>query len=171
MEQLSFDAFTRKIYLRAPMDRIYRQWATESGICSWFLREARFTDPEGNRRPAGQPVAEGDLYAWKWHNFDVEETGRITAANGADLLEFTFAGEQKVSVNLSNEGDAVLLTLRQFLIPTDDRSKLNYHFGCSNGWSFWLANLKAWLEHGIVLNETGKDLRGDPMAGFDFVNI
>jgi len=25
--------------------------------------------------------------------------------------------------------------------------------GCSQGWSFWMVNLKAWLEHGILLNE------------------
>lgn len=171
MEGLGFDAFTRKIYLRAPMDRIYHLWATEKGICSWFLREARFTASDGGRRSQEEPVSEGDGYAWKWHNFDVEETGRITAANGSDLVEFTFAGDQKVSVSLLDEGDAVLLTLRQSLIPTDDKSKLYYHFGCSNGWSFWLANLKAWVEHGIVLNETRKDLRGDPLAGFDYVNI
>lgn len=171
MDGLSFDSFTRKIYLRAPMDRIYGLWASESGICSWFLREARYLDANGKRRPPEEPVAAGDRYAWKWHNFDVEETGQITAANGRDFLEFTFAGEQRVSITLQDAGDAVLLTLRQFLIPTDEKSKLNYHFGCSNGWSFWLANLKAWLEHGILLNETQKDLRDVPLAGFDFVNI
>lgn len=33
------------------------------------------------------------------------------------------------------------------------------------------ANLKAWLEHGILLHEKEADLRGDPLAGFQFVNI
>jgi hypothetical protein len=27
--------------------------------------------------------------------------------------------------------------------------------GCATGWTFWLANLKAWLEHGITLHATG----------------
>jgi len=46
-----------------------------------------------------------------------------------------------------------------------------YHYGCSTGWTFWLANLKAWLEHGILLNDRGTDLLEDPRAGYEFVNI
>jgi hypothetical protein len=48
---------------------------------------------------------------------------------------------------------------------------MNIHVGCSNGWTFWLANLKAFLEHGILLNETTMDLREIPLANFQFVNI
>jgi len=48
---------------------------------------------------------------------------------------------------------------------------LEIHYGCSNGWTFWLANLKAYLEHGILLNETEIDLRGEELAGYEFVNM
>jgi hypothetical protein len=72
---------------------------------------------------------------------------------------------------LEDHGKAVLLTLRQFEIPTDEENKLNIHHGCSNGWTFWLANLKAYLEHGILLNETEFDLRDIPLSGFEFVNM
>ena len=64
-----------------------------------------------------------------------------------------------------------MLTLRQYNIPTDPESTLNIHFGCSNGWTFWLANLKAWLEHGIHLGERSFDLTDDPLAGLFYVNM
>ncbi|MBT8283480.1 MAG: SRPBCC domain-containing protein, partial [Muriicola sp.] len=74
-------------------------------------------------------------------------------------------------VKLEAEGDQVLVTLIQTNIPTDEKNKMNIHVGCSNGWTFWLANLKAYLEHGILLNETKNDLRNIPLASFHFVNI
>jgi hypothetical protein len=43
--------------------------------------------------------------------------------------------------------------------------------GCSNGWTFWLANLKAYLEHGILLHETEEDLRSYEHAAMIFVNM
>lgn len=38
-------------------------------------------------------------------------------------------------------------------------------------WCCWLANLKAYLEHGILLNETEFDPRDIPLSGFEFVNM
>ncbi|MBT8252904.1 MAG: hypothetical protein HKN00_07420 [Flavobacteriaceae bacterium] len=64
-----------------------------------------------------------------------------------------------------------MLTLKQYDIPTDEKTKLEVHLGCSNGWTFWLTNLKAMLEHGIVLNETEIDLCDNKLAGWEFVNI
>jgi len=63
----------------------------------------------------------------------------------------------------------VLVSLSQSEIPQDEKSKLEIFYGCSNGWTFWLANLKAYLEHGILLNETKIDLRGFDLAGYEFV--
>ena len=169
--KLSFDSFTKKIYIKASAEKLYWCWATAEGICSWFLRKADYTTAEGDPRPAGQAIKGGDRYHWEWHNWDGHETGEILEANGRDHLVFSFAGESKVSVDLLPKDDLCLLQLRQYDIPTDDENKLNIHHGCSNGWTFWLANLKAWLEHGILLNETEEDLTKIPLAGFEFVNM
>ncbi len=171
MEELGFDHFTKKIYLKAPLQKIYECWGTPKGICSWFLSSAIYTYTDGTFRAPEEPIRPGDRYIWEWHNWDGQEKGEILKANGIDYLEFTFAGVSKVSVSMEEQGPAVLLTLRQFEIPTDEKSKLNIHHGCSNGWTFWLANLKAYLEHGILLNETEFDLTKIPLAGFEFVNM
>jgi len=171
MTALSFDSFTKKIYIKTNMEKIYWAWCTAEGITSWFLSKATYISPDGHPKAAHQKIADGDSYIWEWHNWDGQEKGTITKANGKNSFEITFANVCKVAVSLKECGDDVLLTLKQYDIPTDDSSKLNIHYGCSNGWTFWLANLKAFLEHGILLNETKNDLRNLPLAGFEFVNI
>jgi len=76
-----------------------------------------------------------------------------------------------VSVHLEEKNHAVIVSLKQFNIPEDDESKLKIHFGCSNGWTFWLTNLKAYIEHGILLNETTINLKDNELAGYTFVNM
>ncbi|NNJ90015.1 MAG: SRPBCC domain-containing protein [Eudoraea sp.] len=171
MESLGFDAFTKKIYINAPIESLYRCWSTADGICSWFLSNANYTTKKGEERTANSFIEKGDTYIWKWYNWDGEEIGQILEANGKDMIQFSFAGHCKVTVTLQDGKNNVLLTLVQSNIPTDEKNKLNVHVGCSNGWTFWLANLKAFLEHGILLNERTMDLREIPLASFQFVNI
>ena len=171
METLNFHAFTKKIYIYAPLEKLYWCWGTEEGICSWFLREAAYKSNDGASRSADDVIQAGDHYTWRWHNWDGQEDGEVLSANGKDQLEFTFAGKSRVLVELKPEAGAVLVSLKQYNIPTDEESKLHVHVGCSNGWTFWLANLKAYLEHGILLNEREIDLRNIPLAAFEFVNM
>ncbi|MGI9553257.1 MAG: SRPBCC family protein [Aurantibacter sp.] len=171
MEKLTFDSFTRKIYIKASIEKIYGLWATKGGIESWFLRNAEFVSDEGKTRATTEFVQVGDRYVWKWHNWDGQEAGEVLQANGSNYIEFSFAEVSKVSVTLEDKGNAVLLTLKQFEIPLDEESKMNIYNGCSNGWTFWLANLKAFLEHGILLNETEFDLTKIPLAGHVYVNM
>ncbi|WP_422350598.1 SRPBCC family protein [Flagellimonas sp.] len=170
MSQLTFDSFTKKIYIKSTMEKLYWCWGTEAGICSWFLRSAVYTSTNGEQRKPEEQVQAGDSYTWMWHNWDGEEKGTVLKANGSDFLEISFA-DSKVSVSLEQHETAVLVSLKQHQIPTDETSKLNIHHGCSNGWTFWLANLKAYLEHGILLNETEFDLRNIPLSGYEFVNM
>ena len=171
MAALNFDSFTKKIYIKAPLAKLYWCWGTAEGISSWFLSSAKYSSTDGEKREPKDKIRPEDSYVWEWHNWDGQEKGTILQANGSDFIEFSFAGVSKVSVTLEDMGNAVLVTLKQYEIPTDDQNKLNIHHGCSNGWTFWLANLKAYLEHGILLNETEFDLRGIPLAGFQFVNM
>ncbi len=166
-----FESFTKKIYIRAPLEKLYWCWATTEGICSWFLREAVYQSMTGETRPKESYIQKGDRYTWRWFNWDGEESGEILYVNGKDRVEFSFADHCRVTVELKEEGDHVLVTLTQANIPTDEESKMNLHVGCSNGWTFWMANLKAYLEHGILLHETKMDLRKIPMASFEFVNM
>ena len=170
MDKLQWHSFEKKIYIKASLKKLYSLWASEDGISSWFLSKAEFFETNGNRRKPNELVTTGDTYTWFWHNWDGKAEGEITQANGRDFIEFSFEGSM-VSVSLEEKDSIVIVTLKQFEIPEDDESKMKIHFGCSNGWTFWLTNLKAYLEHGILLNETEIDLRNNELSGYIFVNM
>lgn len=172
MGVLSFESFTKKIYIKAPIEELYFAWGTSRGICSWFLKNAVYLSQKDGQRKADDYIQAGDTYIWEWHNWNGQERGEVLKANNRDYyIEISFAGVSKVSIKLEQVKNAVLLTLKQYEIPTDEDSKLNIHHGCSNGWTFWLANLKAYMEYGILLNEKEFDLTDIPLAGFQFVNM
>lgn len=169
MKGLSFDQFTKKIFIKESIEKLYWCWGTESGLTSWFLKEANFSR-EHFTMDYGEYVKPGDKFVWKWHNWEGQEEGKVVEANGKDFIQFTFA-EGLVDVKLEEVNNITLLTLKQHQIPTDEESKLKYHVGCSNGWTFWMTNLKAYLEHGILLNETEQDLTDIDLADWVFVNM
>ncbi|MEM9143819.1 MAG: hypothetical protein AAGA86_12590 [Bacteroidota bacterium] len=109
------------------------------------MKKARHTSREGNLRLPDEAARAGDSYAWQWHNWDGKEEGTVLEANGRDFLRTSFS-ESRVAVHIPEVGDRCLLTLRQYNIPTDVASKYHSHLGCSNSWTFWLADLKAFLK-------------------------
>lgn len=170
MKELQWHSFEKKIYIHTTAKKLYRLWATEEGITSWFLKASEFVDSNGEPRKPNEFIKSGDTYTWYWHNWDGKAEGKIIKANDKDLIEFSFENSM-VSVSLEDRNGVVIVSLKQFNIPEDDESKLKIHFGCSNGWTFWLTNLKAYLEHGILLNETEIDLSGNHLSGYTFVNM
>ena len=92
MSQLTFDSFTKKIFIKSTMEKLYWCWATEEGLTSWFLREAKFS--RGNTQiEYGSYIDKGDSYTWHWHNWDGKAEGEILEANGKDFISFSFLHE------------------------------------------------------------------------------
>jgi uncharacterized protein YndB with AHSA1/START domain len=153
MKQIDWTTFSQKIYINAPMHRVYDAWTTRASLEKWFLRKAEFTIHGGSGRPANEPVQEKDAYEWMWHGHPdtTVEHGLVMQANGRDKFQFAFGKAGVVTVDLKQEGGATELILTQHQIPTDEQSKHNYYVGCSTGWTFYLANLKSILEGGLDL--------------------
>lgn len=170
MENATWDKFVKKIFIKASINELYHLWASSGGIRSWFVKDAKLLSTEGVERPSNENCKAGDSYTWYWHNCDALEEGNVIKANGKDYLEISFAST-KVSILLEETEYATLVTLTQFEIPEDDKSKYQLFYGCSNGWTFWLANLKAYCEHGILLHETELDKIANGYSGYEFVNM
>ncbi|MCB0448360.1 MAG: SRPBCC domain-containing protein [Gelidibacter sp.] len=170
MSDLTWTQFTKKIHINTSLEKLYWCWATKEGITTWFLKDAKFIR-NGNLLKDSDYLCAKDQYTWFWHNWDGQEEGSILEANGKDYFRFSFAGNCEVEIAMQQQENAILLSLKQSKIPLDEKSKLQIFYGCSNGWTFWLTNLKAYLEHGILLNETKIDLRGFDLAGYEFVNM
>ena len=68
--QNNWSQFRLRVNIAVPPEKVYAAWATRAGLESWFLRQAR---------AKGDPLQEGDEYAWRWHGYpdEIEHTGTI----------------------------------------------------------------------------------------------
>jgi uncharacterized protein YndB with AHSA1/START domain len=156
MEQaFDWSRFKRSIFIQSTPDKVFQTWIIPANISTWFLQEAKFFDSKGKQRGQQEEIQAGDSYEWRWWNYPHTESGKVLACDKEKQhLEFSFASDKclvKIDVEVT-EGDT-LLRLEQLGMPIDDEHKKNLHLGCSNGWGFWMVNLKAWLEHGILLHD------------------
>ena len=123
MTNFDWTTFTRKIAIKAKLSDIYYAWTKTSEIEKWFLSKAIFTDTNETPIEKDKPIEKGFTYEWNWYLYDTTEHGKITAANGKDFIQFTFAGNCLVDIKLSIQDDSVIVELSQKNIPTDDNSK------------------------------------------------
>jgi uncharacterized protein YndB with AHSA1/START domain len=155
-----WSSFTLRIPINADPKRIYDAWATQAGLESWFLRKAVFTKPDGATREQNSQVQKEDTFEWLWFGYadDVVERREVVEANGKNLFRFIFSGGCTVTVVIKHEQSETLVELKQENIPLDEDPKMNLCLGCSNGWTFYLANLKSILEGGIDLRNKNEKL-------------
>jgi len=150
----SWNSFSLRIKIDQAVRTVFECWATQGQLEKWFLEEASYY--HGNdKRKADELVQKGDTFNWKWNNWNFTEKGEILEANGKDFISFTFGAGGKIDVKLNEINGMTEVSLTQSDIPTDEKSKMDIYVGCSTGWTFWLTNLKAFLEHGITLNAKG----------------
>ncbi len=149
----SWSTFSRRIPVNASIEKLYAAWATQAGLEQWFLRQAVFTSPEGTLRGREELVQASDRFLWLWHGWsdDHPEKKEILAANDKDFFQFSFSGNCIVSVEITTEQNVNFVNLTQSKIPENLDPKENLHVACSNGWTFYLTNLKSVLEGGLDL--------------------
>ncbi|KAA3624864.1 MAG: SRPBCC domain-containing protein [Flavobacterium sp.] len=159
MKNFDWTQFTRKIAVKAPMPVIYDAWTRSHELERWFLSDATFYNSNGEKVDKDSTYSVGDRYEWQWYLWDGTEEGEVKEMNGTDHLQFTFAGECLVDINLSTMDDYTVVSLSQKNIPTDDQNKINTRLGCDSGWSFYLVNLKSIYEGGLDLRNKNEKLK------------
>lgn len=140
--------FTQRVLIKAPPLRVFKAWTDPAEIVRWFTVKAELEPRKGGR-----------LY-FEWLAGDKFE-GKIIRVRKPNLLVFPFGSKgEEVEVKISKVKGGSLVELRQYGMKTSPNDKVSMHLGCQTGWTFFLANLKAWLEHKI-------DLRGhDPSRSY-----
>lgn len=161
MDTYDWSRFVTRINVKAPIEKLYRCWATREGIEYWFLRLGEFKTADGILRAEDEFVQQGDTYRWRWHGWpdEVTEEGSILVANGKDYLKFSFGKAGNCAVTIKEEPGENIVELQQDNIPTDEYGMHNWHLGCKTGWTFYLANLKSLLEGGIDLRNKNEKIQ------------
>jgi len=162
MKNFDWTQFTKRIAINAPMQTLYNAWTKSSELERWFLKTAKFLNPDGSLVDESASATTGMSYEWTWYLYSETERNQVTQANGRDHFQFIFAGQCTVDVNLSEQFGHTVVELIQSNIPTDDDSRQNIRLGCSSGWSFYFVNMKSVYEGGLDLRS--KDERLKPMV-------
>lgn len=153
--------FKRQVFIGASPQAVFNAWAKPGEIVKWFIAHAEYTSPEGNLRGKDDIVQAGDHYHWRWHQ-DLEANGEILNVQDGRSLQFTFGDKEpgsnekivvSVEVSQSELGDTLLELTQENMADTLEAHS-GWHLSCNLGWSFFMTNLKAFLEHGVDLRET-----------------
>ena len=160
MKNFNWTTFTKKIAIKATLSDLYNAWTIPLEIEKWFLSNANYYDEYTNTIDRESNIKRNHTYEWSWFLYDIIEKGMISEANGTDFIQFTFAGQCLVDVELIQENEYVIVQLTQKNIPTDEQSKRGIRLGCDSGWSFYLLNLKSIYEGGLDLRNKDNDLKG-----------
>jgi hypothetical protein len=149
----------KKVYIETDKQIVSDAWLKVDGLNQWFLREVVYTSKSGKLRTNTFQV--GDSYIWRWYGYadEVNETGELQSLNPFDF-SFSFAGGSNCSVKIEELRTGTLPSLSQSNIPTDEKGKSYYHVGYSNGWSFYLTNLKSVIEGGLDLRNKDESMQG-----------
>ena len=159
--QHDWSRFTVRIDVKAPIEKLYRAWATRGGIEYWFLRLGEFKSAGGELRGNDDLVQKGDTYKWLWFGWpdDVVENGEILENNDRDSLKFSFGKAGNCTVTIKTEEDTTIVELVQDNIPVDEHGMQYFHVGCKTGWTFYMANMKSLYEGGIDLRNRNEKLQ------------
>ncbi|RYG39505.1 SRPBCC domain-containing protein [bacterium] len=139
---MNSDTFRLRIFIASPLETVWEAWTSPAALGKWFV-EAHH---DGKFLP-------GMNYRWVWANGG-EETGEVFESNEPVRLAFTFGPDAGVEVTLAPFEGRVAVDLRQTQSHRDSEARAAFAQDCRQGWTFYLTNLKAWLEHGVDLRES-----------------
>lgn len=160
MKTFDWTIISKRIFINSDLESVYNSWTKSSELEKWFLKKSFFFASDGIQFLPSQNIQSNCNYEWSWFAQNHHESGTVKCVNGVDLIEFSFAGNCLVQVQLSKIDNQILVELIQSEIPEDDDSKENIRLGCAFGWTFYLLNLKSVLEGGIDLRNKDTNLIG-----------
>ena len=135
--------FTVRVAIAAPAEEVYQMWTVPEKLRKWFLLDGKIEPKKGGN------------YAWTWTP-GLKETGKIIDIKKPAKISFTFADSVcEVSIKKNKRGSMVIL--HQHNIPVTEHHKSGVHLNCNSGWTFFLINLKTYMEYGIDLREKDPD--------------
>ena len=133
--------FKLQILINKPVSKVFEAWTNDKLVSKWFT-EKTVIEPRKN----------GRLY-FEWVAGDKMEAKVISISKNRSFT-FPFGNKgERVTVRFKKAGRGCVCEVHQYNMKTGSDSKWYMHKGCAQGWTFFMTNLKVYLEKGI-------DLRG-----------
>lgn len=148
--------FQSEIFIGRPVSIVYRAWALPSEIQKWFIEVCEVCTRDNKSRGRDEFIQSGDQF--RWHFDEKQESGVFLEANTDTKISFTISGASRLSVKVTVHFQAVeggtQIVLSQENMPHSEEDRINWHVDSKVAWTFFLANLKAYLEHNVDLRST-----------------
>ena len=151
-KNFNLQSFTHSIYLDKPVGEVFDLTAKCGGFTKWFIGEASYTSPEGEKRNPDEYAQREDTYEWKWKTKDFTTKGIVLDVQENELFSFTFGSLFNVSINFKSDNGRTLFTLTQKYNAGAAQNDFA-HINCCVCWIFFMTNLKSVIENGIDLRE------------------
>lgn len=170
---MSYDwsAFHVRMRYLAPLEEVYRRFATARGLESFFIYRAMHRTADGHERDPDELVRRGDHYDWTYvHDFG--HGGTFTDAAVNDSLGFTF-GSMQVDISFRevetrDGGRAAEVDLHQTNCATTDPDRAWQHVNCRSCWIYFMTNLRSVLATGHDVRDFDHPEWNDSVSiGFD----
>lgn len=130
--------FTLHVYLKVSVSRAFAAWTDDQQIIKWFPVKAAIEPKKGG------------TISLKWLAGDTLDR-EITQFNLNRKLAFPFGdGGEVVTVTFRKVAGGTICSLCQSGMKKSPKGRV-MHTGCMQGWTFFLTNLKSYLEQGIDL--------------------
>jgi uncharacterized protein YndB with AHSA1/START domain len=140
-----------RILIQASQEAVFEHWTRADLLGKWFL-EASHQGSAGKPWPADKAVEEGCRYQWTWAN-GISESGEFTQVEPSSLLALTFGDQIDVVVRFGEMEGRTLVEVRQTQEQSNLEARWSVCLDCTQGWTFYLTNLKSVLEGGVDLRE------------------
>ncbi|UCC14255.1 MAG: SRPBCC domain-containing protein [Gammaproteobacteria bacterium] len=150
-EAYDWSRFEIVFYYDQPRERVFRAWATSSGLESFFIEHASFESDQGRMREVDEQTQAGDAYLWEWRQPHTLE-GTVLEVIPDALLSVTF-GSMTVTLRFADAGAQTELHLTQTGISDTPDGHVFGHLNCRSCWIFFLTNLKSVLQSGPDLRD------------------
>ncbi|MGB5107444.1 MAG: SRPBCC domain-containing protein [Candidatus Zixiibacteriota bacterium] len=131
--------FKLRVFINAKPGKVYKAWTDDKVVSKWFTEKTVIEPRKGGR-----------LYL-EWLAGDKLDTKVKQAHKNKNLVLPFVKDGLEVAVTVKKDDKGTICELKQYNMKTDPASKWSIHKGCVQGWTFFLANLKAHHEHRIDL--------------------
>jgi uncharacterized protein YndB with AHSA1/START domain len=154
---MDFRSFCLRVFVDRPAEEVFAAWLSSAALERWFLTKASYADEAGRTLEPAAEAREGCRYRWEWAEGTVEE-GEVTQLEPG-LLAFTFGEDVGVVVRVGEHQGRTIVELTQSHSMDDENRRASTYVDCTQGWTFFLTNLKSVLEGGSDLRERQVDAR------------
>ena len=171
LEQYKWTEFKQTDYIKAPLETVFKKWATPEGIVEWFIAEAAYKYNGSEMRKPDEIIKAGDEYTWIFYQA-IRMDGKILDVVENKFLSFTFGkkepgSKENVIVEIYFFPESVERTkieLYQKNIADSEYGHVHYNLSCMAGWCYFLINLRSVLESGYDLREKQKEIASENQA-------